>query len=175
MVKMGKRGDFKGGRGGAAGGAGGRKGPIDEALAAKIKMSEAGYKVKRDVQGDEKKIRDIQMILNKLSDTNVSKLADQTKEVGLDSMHLFETIIQLLFNKAISEPNFAPIYAHYCSYLRDMALVTKDDENEENADAPVTPNPEDQDDDDAVTSTKEEQQNNVYFQKTYFRYCTTNF
>lgn len=61
--------------------------------------------------------RQVRSILNKLTAQNFEVMLDQFKEVVIDSKEKLDGVINLVFNKAVNEPNFSVGYAHLCKHL----------------------------------------------------------
>lgn len=60
-------------------------------------------------------------MLNKLTAENFGLLVEEVKTYKIDSGERLDGIISLLFEKAISEPKFAPTYANLC---KEVAFIT---------------------------------------------------
>ncbi|XP_025407591.1 eukaryotic translation initiation factor 4 gamma 3-like [Sipha flava] len=56
-------------------------------------------------------------ILNKISPENMNVLAESITSLPIDTDDKLKTVIDLLFQKAIVEPNFTPQYAYICTAL----------------------------------------------------------
>lgn len=59
----------------------------------------------------------LRSILNKLTPQKFDELMKQVKELTIDTTERLKGAIDLIFEKAISEPNFSVAYASMCSYL----------------------------------------------------------
>lgn len=89
----------------------------------KLPRTENGYKIKRDTEGDERKLREFQSILNKLSQENISKLIKDCIDLELDvSDELISKVAEFVFQKAITEPAFAPVYAEFLRLIDAHAV-----------------------------------------------------
>lgn len=55
--------------------------------------------------------------LRKLTPQKFDELMKQVKELTIDTTERLKGAIELIFEKAISEPNFSVAYASMCSYL----------------------------------------------------------
>jgi len=64
-----------------------------------------------------KKIYTVRSILNKLTYEKFDRLYEQILDVKIDSPDLLEGIVSEIFDKALLEPNFGPMYAELCSRL----------------------------------------------------------
>lgn len=60
-------------------------------------------------------------MLNKLTAENFGLLVEEVKTYKIDSGERLDGVISLLFEKAISEPKFAPTYANLC---KEVAFIT---------------------------------------------------
>lgn len=78
----------------------------------KKEMEEDGEKVK--TQELEKKVRGI---LNKLTPQKFQTLVDQVKQLPIDTEERLKCVINLIFEKAIDEPNFSVPYANMCKHI----------------------------------------------------------
>lgn len=70
-------------------------------------------------------------MLNKLTADNFNFLVDQIKLYKIDTSERLDGVIRLIFEKAISEPNFAPTYAKLC---KEVSFITtaSSEQGEEN-------------------------------------------
>ncbi|EDV43946.2 LOW QUALITY PROTEIN: uncharacterized protein Dana_GF18734 [Drosophila ananassae] len=67
-----------------------------------------------DVEGVIKKVRGI---LNKLTPDNFEVLLKEMSSIKMDNEAKMTNVMLLIFEKTISEPNFAPTYARFCKVL----------------------------------------------------------
>ncbi|EDV53958.1 uncharacterized protein LOC6555375 [Drosophila erecta] len=67
-----------------------------------------------DVEGVLKKVRGI---LNKLTPDNFDVLLKEMSSIKMDNEAKMTNVMLLIFEKTISEPNFAPTYARFCKVL----------------------------------------------------------
>ncbi|KAJ3037849.1 Eukaryotic translation initiation factor 4 gamma 2 [Rhizophlyctis rosea] len=56
-------------------------------------------------------------LLNKLTIEKFGPISDQILHVGMKNQNLLKTVIELIFEKAIDEPNFGSMYAQLCAKL----------------------------------------------------------
>lgn len=61
--------------------------------------------------------RQVRSILNKLTAQNFDVMLNQFKTLVIDSKPKLDGVINLVFNKAVNEPNFSTGYAHLCNHL----------------------------------------------------------
>lgn len=61
--------------------------------------------------------KQVRSILNKLTATNFGVLSEQFQNLQIDTKEKLEEVINLVFNKAVNEPNFSGEYAKLCQYL----------------------------------------------------------
>ncbi|KAG8239741.1 hypothetical protein J437_LFUL018437, partial [Ladona fulva] len=75
-------------------------------------------------------------ILNKLTPQNFEKLVQQVLKLPIDTMEKLVGVINLVFDKAVDEPNFSVAYAELCNYLNNANIARQvkkgDDSNNEN-------------------------------------------
>ncbi|GAB2218222.1 hypothetical protein Droror1_Dr00001441 [Drosera rotundifolia] len=64
-------------------------------------------------------LRTVKGILNKLTPEKYDLLKGQLMDAGITSTEILEGIISLIFDKAVLEPTFCPMYAQLCSDLND--------------------------------------------------------
>ena len=86
---------------------------------------------------EEKKQRGFKGILNKLTPESFEKLLEKILEEGIDEAQTLMGLIGQLFDKALTEPTFAELYATMCAALSDRFLA----EGVEFKD-PASPDPE---------------------------------
>jgi translation initiation factor 4G len=72
--------------------------------------------------------KNFRSILNKLTPENFNVLLDQIRDLSIDNQERLERCIILLFEKAISEPLFAPCYANLCQEIATMYVPHKEKE-----------------------------------------------
>ena len=118
-------GGMGGGRGGnrmsrLGGGNRGRHFDLKEYLP--LVKSNTAYVVKRDVEGDEKVLREVMQVLNKLTDKNAEKLTDQILKMHITNEELLKQIVKAVFEKAVNEPHFSPVYASLCERLQGLSV-----------------------------------------------------
>ncbi|XP_043067745.1 uncharacterized protein eIF4G2 isoform X1 [Drosophila bipectinata] len=73
-----------------------------------------GQEEDTDVEGVIKKVRGI---LNKLTPDNFEVLLKEMSSIKMDNEAKMTNVMLLIFEKTISEPNFAPTYARFCKVL----------------------------------------------------------
>ncbi|XP_017084069.1 eukaryotic translation initiation factor 4G isoform X2 [Drosophila eugracilis] len=78
------------------------------------RTSMAGGQDEDDVEGVLKKVRGI---LNKLTPDNFEVLLKEMSSIKMDNEAKMTNVMLLIFEKTISEPNFAPTYARFCKVL----------------------------------------------------------
>lgn len=69
--------------------------------------------------------RHVRSILNKLTANNFIVMLNQFKELTIDSKEKLDGVIDLVFNKAVNEPNFSVGYAHLCKHLSTCSVKIK--------------------------------------------------
>lgn len=70
--------------------------------------------------------RRVRSILNKLTPQMFQQLMKQVTELAIDTEERLKGVIDLIFEKAISEPNFSVAYANMCRCLMGLKVPTTD-------------------------------------------------
>uniref|UniRef100_A0A673H2C9 Eukaryotic translation initiation factor 4 gamma 1-like n=1 Tax=Sinocyclocheilus rhinocerous TaxID=307959 RepID=A0A673H2C9_9TELE len=70
--------------------------------------------------------RRVRSILNKLTPQMFQQLMKQVTELTIDTEERLKGVIDLIFEKAISEPNFSVAYANMCRCLMGLKVPTSD-------------------------------------------------
>ena len=65
----------------------------------------------------------VRSILNKLTPQKFQQLMKQVQELTIDTEERLKGVIDLTFEKAISEPNFAVAYANMCRCLIGVSIA----------------------------------------------------
>lgn len=68
--------------------------------------------------------KNVRSILNKITPDNRSALTDRFKALPIDTYERLEKTIDLVFEKAIEEQSFAPLYASLCSAMQTVQVVS---------------------------------------------------
>ncbi|XVE63501.1 hypothetical protein DITRI_Ditri07aG0025300 [Diplodiscus trichospermus] len=76
----------------------------------------------------ERVLRTVKGILNKLTPVKYDLLKGQLIDSGITSADIFKGVISLIFEKAVLEPIFCPMYASLCSDLNDKLPSFPSDE-----------------------------------------------
>lgn len=71
--------------------------------------------------------RNVRSILNKLTPQKFDKLVKQFNELKIDSETKLANSIELIFEKAVDEPEFSVAYAKMCDVLREKKVPKSDD------------------------------------------------
>ena len=71
---------------------------------------------------EERKQRSFKSILNKLTPQNFEKLLEKVLDEGISTAQTLIGLIAQLFDKALTEPTFAELYATMCQHLSDRFL-----------------------------------------------------
>lgn len=66
-------------------------------------------------------LRRVRSILNKLTPQMFQQLMKQVMELSIDTEERLKGVIDLVFEKAISEPNFSVAYANMCRCLMGVS------------------------------------------------------
>lgn len=97
-----------------------------------VKLNEASnawkpsHLIKKQDMTEEERVTDdllsrFRSMLNKLTAENFDLLVEQVKLYKIDTSERLDGVISLVFEKAISEPKFAPTYANLC---KEVAFIT---------------------------------------------------
>ncbi|CAH2248450.1 eukaryotic translation initiation factor 4 gamma 1 isoform X1 [Pelobates cultripes] len=70
--------------------------------------------------------RRVRSILNKLTPQMFQQLMKQVTDLAIDTEDRLKGVIDLIFEKAISEPNFSVAYANMCRCLMGLKVLTSD-------------------------------------------------
>eukprot|EP00301_Raphidiophrys_heterophryoidea_P025040 c8302_g1_i2.p1 GENE.c8302_g1_i2~~c8302_g1_i2.p1 ORF type:complete len:718 (+),score=207.10 c8302_g1_i2:45-2198(+) len=75
----------------------------------------------RHVDDDEtsKACREFRVLLNKLTPDNMDRIVSEALKINISSVTSLQAVIQVLFDKAVSESHFCAAYADLCSRLCD--------------------------------------------------------
>ncbi|KAI1893865.1 hypothetical protein AGOR_G00128060 [Albula goreensis] len=107
----------------------------------KLNKAEKAWKpsAKKVAQGGREKVEDdpeiaktqelfrrVRSILNKLTPQMFQQLMKQVTELTIDTEERLKGVIDLIFEKAISEPNFSVAYANMCRCLMGLKVPTTD-------------------------------------------------
>lgn len=66
--------------------------------------------------------RRVRSILNKLTPQMFQQLMKQVTQLAIDTEERLKGVIDLIFEKAISEPNFSVAYANMCRCLMAVSI-----------------------------------------------------
>lgn len=90
-------------------------------------------KNKEETSEDEMKtaelLRQFRSILNKLTPENFPILIQNLKQLTIDTVHRLDGCISLVFEKAITEPNYSANYAQLCKEVSIVFVVPLDEKN----------------------------------------------
>jgi translation initiation factor 4G len=84
--------------------------------------TENRYVVKQISEGDEKKLRDMRSILNKLCPEKFDPLVEKAMALQFDNVDLFEKSVDSVMEKALAERTFSPTNAQFCVKLQTISL-----------------------------------------------------
>ena len=109
----------------AVGGKASRSAPV-----VPLKVSETGYKVLSAAQMDAQEIlkRQVLAILNKITLDTFSLCTDKIREIPVDESWQTNTIVGLVFDKAVVEHHYSEMYAEMCLRLAKDWPMLKDEE-----------------------------------------------
>eukprot|EP00741_Cyanophora_paradoxa_P021364 tig00021350_g20623.t1 len=98
--------------------------PIDKSLLSGVgddfealKTSENAWRIIQPTSEEEKVIKKIKGILNKLTPEKFDTLTGQILNAGIESFATLKKVIDLVFDKAVGEPAFCKVYAELCAKL----------------------------------------------------------
>ena len=88
-------------------------------LKSQPSTSSSRTKLKADANQDEKTLaeRKIRSILNKLAPEHFDDLILQASQIVISKVETLRSIVEIIFEKSISESVFAEMYAHFCSEI----------------------------------------------------------
>jgi translation initiation factor 4G len=104
----------------------------------KLNESENAWKPKHlqrgtDMTEEERETNELlnsfRSMLNKLTAENFNTLVNEVKKYKINTFEKLNGVIGLLFEKAISEPKFAPTYASLCSEVCNVHTLVETSEN----------------------------------------------
>lgn len=89
------------------------------------------YVVKRpqDIDEIEAKTREFRSLMNKITDVNFERICNRISRILFNSEDVQQNILEVIFDKAIQEPNFVHLYAKICEMLCKQVFTYTDDEN----------------------------------------------
>jgi len=112
-------------RGGDRGGGGRDQGrqpaPMPPGPGPDIKKAETPWQIGQVKSDNDKLLRSVKGILNKITPEKFDKLSDQIVTIGISSADTLRSVISLIFDKAVAEPTFCSLYSKLCVKL-SMAL-----------------------------------------------------
>lgn len=73
--------------------------------------------------------RSVRSILNKLTPQKFDKLVKKFNELDIDTEDKLKAAIELIFEKAVDEPEFAMAYARMCEVLREKKVKTSENKD----------------------------------------------
>lgn len=131
------RGERGGGRGG--GGRGGRGQPQEPLFDGPVKPLERTdnrWIPVKATSGLEAAKKKVYSIMNKMTREKFSRLAAQLTDIEMESLEMLQSVITILFDKALGEPHFCDMYADLCVHLEKewkvwsfLQIVQNDDDN----------------------------------------------
>ena len=89
-----------------------------------LKKTENAYQVKRMAEMDEHEqlLRDVRIILNKLTPQNLQKLTGDLINLPINTQKRLEDCIDIIFEKSIDEQVFSQTYAQLCRVLSGIKV-----------------------------------------------------
>lgn len=122
------------GRGGRGGGRGGRRGggrdnrppppPLYDGPIEPLTVSENRWKPtkEKELSALEVTLNTVKSLLNKLTREKFAKLTNELCAIEIDSLALLSSIVSIIMNKALEEPNFADVYADLCKEFHKRTM-----------------------------------------------------
>ncbi|XP_043285612.1 eukaryotic translation initiation factor 4 gamma 3-like isoform X4 [Venturia canescens] len=83
----------------------------------------------------------VRSVLNKLTPQKFDTLVSQVRALEIDTQQKLQGVIDLVFEKAVDEPNFSVAYALMCSELRQMTVVSDGKKSEPSDDSQPSEQP----------------------------------
>ncbi|CAM4941289.1 unnamed protein product [Rotaria socialis] len=83
--------------------------------------------VRNKIESNEKFLRDITAILNKVTPQTYEKLLKQLDELELDRYERLDGMITIIFAKAVDERSFCFLYAKLCQYFQKKQITVPDE------------------------------------------------
>lgn len=99
---------------------------------APLTKSENRYVVVKEIPPDTKLLRALNAILNKLTPEKFDTLLAQVLELKITNVGLLRDCVTAVFEKALAEPNFSPMYAEFCVKLSSALPTFEDQQGETN-------------------------------------------
>lgn len=82
----------------------------------------AGQEMTEDEKKTEELYRKVRGVLNKLTPQKFDTLISQVRELTIDTKDRLQGVIDLVFEKAVDEPNFSNGYALMCKHLGQLQV-----------------------------------------------------
>lgn len=82
------------------------------------------------IDGNEKFLRDVKAILNKLTPQKYDELLKQLDALELNSDQRLEGMIRIIFSKAVDEPGFCALYAKICKHYERTKVTVPNETGE---------------------------------------------
>lgn len=78
----------------------------------------------------------VQSVMNKMTREKFDRLAEQLTNIHMESLEMLQSVIRIIFDKALGEPHFCDMYADLCVHLDSkwqswsfLKIVQNDDDN----------------------------------------------
>ncbi|XP_030632685.1 eukaryotic translation initiation factor 4 gamma 1-like [Chanos chanos] len=91
-----------------------------------VRQGRAGEEEDAEAAKTQKIFRRVRSVLNRLMPQTFQPLMKQVTELTIDTEERLKGVIDLIFEKAISEPNFSVAYANMCRCLMGLKVPTAD-------------------------------------------------
>ncbi|KAB7504986.1 Eukaryotic translation initiation factor 4 gamma 3 [Armadillidium nasatum] len=102
-----------------------------------LKTTENAWKpsARKELNEDESIVRKMRGILNKLTPDNFEKLTVQITKFKIVEFGTFDSVIGLIFEKAVDEQAFSKTYADLCKVLSQLSIKVKTEKEKEGGEA----------------------------------------
>ncbi|XP_073149724.1 eukaryotic translation initiation factor-like [Henckelia pumila] len=101
----------------------------NQGVAPALTKADVPWSAKRgNLSEKERVLKTVKGILNKLTPEKFDLLKDQLIDSGITSADILKGVISLIFDKAVLEPTFCPMYALLCSNLNEKLPPFPSDE-----------------------------------------------
>lgn len=89
----------------------------------KLRESENAWRPNNTIDEDDKLYKQVRGVLNKLTPDNFESLKQHFKELPINTTKRLDKVIDIMFQKAIAEPNFSEFYAKMCYEMMKREVV----------------------------------------------------
>lgn len=129
-------GSGRGGGGGGRGGRGQQQEPLFDGPVKPLERTDNRWIPVKATSGLEATKKKVYSIMNKMTREKFTRLAAQLTDIDMESLEMLQSVITILFDKALGEPHFCDMYADLCVFLEQrwkvwsfLQIVQNDDDN----------------------------------------------